>query len=536
MYQSQEPVECDLCREPVTFFCRQCVLSLCDDCVPVHLRVKCKYGHDVVDFASKDAEESNFCESHPERKCSTYCKTCDVPICLQCAAIVHKLHDIFELSDERKLLKEFAGKKARFQSLIDQLEKVLSHTVKQLSALSSFYQKMKHKVTARGEIWHKLIEKMVKKRHKELDVLKMESKAVLQTQKKEIEKMIGKMKEKIVIATNIQETKNIIEMQKIRHIQETLEIIQYTFSSFCECQIDENVLETMFGFIEMPREGKVTLVERNMISDIEPIAKPKVPTISCVIDTGFPTKEKNKSRLYGMAVTNDMKLCVVGSNKELKLFDFIGNLHRTMTVNCDGVYICIHNGQIAFSDTLKNTVKKISENDTVTNMLSTGIWKPYGITATMSGDLLTCLLNVDQSKVVRYSSTGTVLQEIQYDSQCQPLYKIALYIAENVNGDIIVTDYKARAVIAVDRFGIFRYSYYGKNKDFDAYSLATDSVGNVFITDFEGDKVHLLDRDGQFLRYIVPEEGISRPRAVCIIGDELCVGECKTGLVKKIKY
>ena len=114
MYQSQEPVECDLCQKPVTFFCRQCVLTLCDDCVPVHLRVKCKYGHDVVDYASKDAEESNFCESHPERKCSAYCKTCDVPICLQCAAIVHKLHDIFELSDERKLLKEFAEKKHDF--------------------------------------------------------------------------------------------------------------------------------------------------------------------------------------------------------------------------------------------------------------------------------------------------------------------------------------------------------------------------------------------------------------------------------------
>ena len=172
-----------------------------------------------------------------------------------------------------------------------------------------------------------------------------------------------------------------------------------------------------------------------------------------------------------MAVTDDMKLWVVGSNEELKLFDFKGKLHRTMIIKCEGVYICIHNGFIVFSDTLKYTVKRVSENDTVTNMFTTGPWQPYGITATASGDLLTCLLHENQSKVVRYSSTGTVLQEIQYDSQCQPLYNIALYIAENINGDIVVTDYKARAVIAVDRFGIFRYSYSGKNKDFGFCSV-----------------------------------------------------------------
>ena len=536
MHQIQEPVECDLCQEPVSFFCRRCDFKLCDTCVPIHLRVKCKYGHDVVDFASKGVYESTFCESHPEGKCSAYCKTCDAPICLLCVSFKHKLHDVSELADEIVLLKEFSLKKARIQSLTDQLEKILNHTVKQLSALSSFYQRMKNKVSARGEVCHKLIEKIVKERHKELDVLKMESKEILQNQKKKIEAIIGKMNEEIKNATKLQKVKNIIEIQKFGYIQEELDVKLYTLPGFYECQIDEKDLQIYFGFIEKPCENKVTFIERKKTSDeVEETAKPKVPTVSCVIDTGFPTNETNESRLYGLAVTDDMKLWVLGSNMELKLFDFKGNLHRTMTNKCEGVHICIQNGHIVFSDTLKNTVKRISENDTVTNLFTTGTWQPYGITATASGDLLTCLLKEDQSKVVRYSSTGTVLQEIQYDSQCQPLYNIALYVAENVNGDIVVTDYKTKKLIAVDRFGIFRYSYSGKNKDFDICSVATDSVGNVFITDYEGEKVHLLDGDGHFIRYIVPDEGLSRPRAVSIIDDELCVGECKTGLVKRIK-
>ena len=112
---------------------------------------------------------------------------------------------------------------------------------------------------------------------------------------------------------------------------------------------------------------------------------------------------------------------------------------------------------------------------------------------------------------------------------------MACYIAENFNGDIIVTDNKKRIVIAVDRLGIFRYTYSGREND-SVCSVVTDSIGNVYVADFNGDKIHMLDRDGRFLRYIIPEGGIKQPRAVCMIGDgEMIVGEQNTGLAKRIK-
>ena len=47
----------------------------------------------------------------------------------------------------------------------------------------------------------------------------------------------------------------------------------------------------------------------------------------------------------------------------------------------------------------------------------------------------------------------------------------------------------------------------------------------------------MLDRDGRFLRYIIPDGGIEDPRAVCMIGDgEMIVGECLTGLAKTVKF
>ena len=109
-------------------------------------------------------------------------------------------------------------------------------------------------------------------------------------------------------------------------------------------------------------------------------------------------------------------------SNELKLFDLHGNLRRTVNIACHGLYMCMANEQVVFRDILNHAVKKVADDNTVMTILTLGDWLPYGITGSASGGLLVCLRKDDQSKVVRYSSTGTVLQEIQYDSHCQPLY------------------------------------------------------------------------------------------------------------------
>nr|XP_022321336.1 uncharacterized protein LOC111123346 [Crassostrea virginica] len=541
--QGQEAVECGLCQNPVSFFCRRCGVNLCDSCVPVHLRVKSKFGHDVVDYASKNDDDVCLCNSHPENKCSAYCTECDVPICILCVSIKHRSHEILELQDKvEELLKEITKENDRLQSFRQKMITLLDHTTKQLSSLSSVYQQKKDEVTARGEDWHKLIDETVKKLHQELDEAKKENEAFLKKQKREFEEMIGKMDKINRKTTQLQKSKNVMEMQKFRPVikkEKTMkEFTQYTLPTFFEIKIDENYLQTYFGYIEKMQERKIPLLEKNVIPDPDSGRKVlEVPSVSSVIDTGFPADEETNNRLLDMAVTDDQKVWMGGASTELKLFDLQGHLHRTVTITWYGMYICILNKQVMFVDRNNNTLKKISDDDTVVTMFTTGDWRPYGITGSASGDLLVCLDKNDQSKVVRYSSTGTVLQEIQYDSQCQPLYQEPFYIAENVNGDIIVTDFKKRRVIVVDRLGIFRYTYSGRNNDLDVSSVATDSVGHVYVTDYKGVKIHMLDRDGRFMRYIIPEGGIKNPRPVCMVGDgEMIVGERDTGLAKRIKF
>ena len=538
--QGQEVVECNLCQNPVSFFCRRCGVNLCDSCLPVHLRVSSKTGHDVVDYTRKIDDILRFCDVHPTLQCSAHCKTCELYICLLCVSTSHKSHKIKELSRNiENLLKVITQENDRLQSSRQELKTLLDHTTKQLSSLSSFYQRMKCEVTARGKEWRKQIDKTVKKLHKELDELKKENEVVLQEKKKEIEQMIGNIDEMNRKTMQLQKSGDVTKIEKFESVikeQKTLEeFTQYTFPTFCGGKIDENYLQTNFGYFEKIQERKLPLSEKNLNPPDSERKVLEVPSVSSVIDAGFPVSEKYNNRLYDMAVTDDQTVWMGGESRELKLFDLQGHLHHTVTITCRGIYICMYNKQLVFTDT--KVVKKISDDDTVVTMFTTGDWKSYGVTGSASGDLLVCLRKDDQSKVVRYSSIGTVLQEIQYDSQCQPLYQSAWYIVENVNGDIIVNDSKKRNVIVVNRLGILRYTYSRRNNDLDASSVTTDSVGHVYVTDFKGDKIHMLDRDGRFLRYIIPEGGIKGPRAVCMIGEcEMIVGEQNTGLAKRIKF
>ena len=539
--QGQENVECDLCHEPVSFFCRRCGVKLCDSCALIHLRAKTKFGHEVVEYASKDDVDTCVCESHPKHECSAYCETCDISICPLCVSVKHKSHEMSDLHEKiEELLKGIAIENDRLQSFRHELEGTLDHMTKQLSSLSSLYQKGKNEITNRGEMWHTLIDNHVKKLHQELDDLKRENEALLQKQKREFERIIGKIDEMNGKFTQLQRSKNVTEMQKFKPvIQErkiVKEIVQYMFPAFHDCKIDENHMQTYFGYIEKNPEMIMSQFDQNFMSGAVAVRKVlEVPTVTTVIETGFFAD--TNFAFFDMAVTDDKKVWMGGASNELKLYDLQGNLHRTVTISYTGMYICMYNKQVLFIDRNDNTVKTISDDDTVVTMFTTGEWEPKGITGSSSNDLLVLLRKNKQSKVVRYSSTGTVLQEIQYDSQCQPLYQKAWYIAENVNGDIIVTDHKKKIVVAVDRQGIFRYSYSGNEISFKPVGIATDLIGHVFVTDFNGNKIHMLDSDGHFLRNLIPKEGIECPRAVCMISDsEMIVGECLTALAKKIKF
>lgn len=117
----------------------------------------------------------------------------------------------------------------------------------------------------------------------------------------------------------------------------------------------------------------------------------------------------------------------------------------------------------------------LSDTNTVVTMFTTGDWQPCVVTSTASGELLVRLRKDNQNSYTE--------------------------------------------------------------EDIKALSVTIDFNGHDFITDRPRNKIYMLDRDGWFLSFIIPEEGIEEPHSVCMIGlGEVMMGECMTGFVKRIEY
>ena len=114
------------------------------------------------------------------------------------------------------------------------------------------------------------------------------------------------------------------------------------------------------------------------------------------------------------------------------------------------------------------------------------------------------------TKVVRFSGSNET-QTIQQDDKGNPPYSSRhgeQNLSENRNFDICVADSLAGAIVVVSADGELRFRYIGPpstpRKLFDSRlkSITTDSQGNVLTSERYNHRIHIIDRDGLFLRFI----------------------------------
>ncbi|XP_062594198.1 uncharacterized protein LOC134255694 [Saccostrea cucullata] len=196
--------------------------------------------------------------------------------------------------------------------------------------------------------------------------------------------------------------------------------------------------------------------------------------------------------------------------------------HVTDRGSDDGGHTVDSNGDLIYIDRNYNINKLSTENKDKTTIIKYNKpWRPRSVYSSPStGDLLVVMYRRDTwtytGQVVRYNSTGENIQTIQPRDIItgQGLYRLPLYITENRNGDVIVSDPLCVAVVVTDRDGNYRFSYtcHTSGSVLLPSGICTDALSHILLCDRYTDSVQILDCDGHYLTEIdTSQHGINRP-------------------------
>uniref|UniRef100_A0A8W8LQ56 B box-type domain-containing protein n=1 Tax=Magallana gigas TaxID=29159 RepID=A0A8W8LQ56_MAGGI len=542
------------CERNCQFYCNDCHQQMCEQCRDEHQKNKKTKSHEVVPYKQRKRQlPVEKCQIYPTKEMVLLCEECQIPICYKCTATEeHRGHAFTDLEidfDENISLchEEIAKIRNYFEPTSQVLKKENAGDVKEIKKIMDG---IRTSMKAEAESMKKLVDTVTSENIKQVDKIEQSLLETFNGQTQKIDDYITYLDES---STNIEQITYALKSESfiIRPLPETSKPVPPIFTAGNYSKED---IAKLLGRITIQN----TKPENRKIKPMETASTQLKPTgkqskqgreKSDVKRTLSLSSSVTKVREYTVLVVDNVfhislgksgRLWVSDSNGNFVQIDLQGNqLQKIQTSGGSGSYrhTVTQDGDLIYTDR-NNVINRITQNNTITEFIKTGDWKPLSIHSShINGDILVGMETDEEGKVTRYNKTGIEIQNIQRDNKGQKLYKYPQYITENINGDVCVSDYGNDTVVVVDKSEQHRFSYTGQGSGFHPCGICTDVLGHILVCDSYSNTVHLLDQNGRFLTLLFTEQqGVDYPRSVCVDDDNnLWMGQL-TNKVTVYKY
>ncbi|XP_052710964.1 uncharacterized protein LOC128185403 [Crassostrea angulata] len=550
---AQDVLRCSLCETPgPRLLCDICHIHLCEDCVGRHLLDETTE-HKVVKFKHMGSIANYpICPNHFTQQCELSCKECDIPICVQC--VEHLGHNTIDILKSIETKKEVARKDLQEleKSIYPKYLEIASTISVQKTNFKENHQKLIRALDKQSEDMHREIDTVVKTLKSDVDKMEFTHLFVLNEQEDELKCSINEIKQNMAYLKNLLNSADVnnVSTYKSRNAEfrRLPPKIEVSLPIFIPQKINKELIFQQFGSLSeltiKTDEYGYQLDNLNAMSHLPGRPLTDEPMIISEINTEYG----HSNNLHSVSCLSDEDIWTCGQDNIIRLYNLHGKLVnsiRTKSGNQPGDITLTPCGEVVYTDHEDRTVNIVKSTQTQA-LIRLKRWIPLYVCSTISGDLLVAMISdvLIQARVVRYSGS-TEKQVIQFDGNGHSLFssddiRYPKYISENKNLDICVSDCIAGAVVVVNDAGKHRFTYTGPpistKAPFYPIGITTDMQGRILTADINNHCIHILDQDGQFLRYI-DECGLLDPCGLCMdTKDILFVAERETGKVKKIKY
>ncbi|XP_013396578.1 tripartite motif-containing protein 2-like [Lingula anatina] len=535
--------------------CLNCSEYLCGPCAMSHIRFKMLINHKVYTFEQlrsgehhQELQKFQFvsCPEHKEEPIRYFCLKCQMPICRDCKALTHDEHKCTSLDTAietvkpklASMLEKLDDKLSLQENEVTVLQAVLrDHDTNTSAVMKDISDHSRHLQQQIQQQEEKLLQEVqqVSEAHRKNITLYLESCEVTMSTMKSTSDLVGSILSRGTPAEIL-----ILQQQVGERLQELLlpsggDDIPKHLS--LQLQTNKNVDRelnkgTGLGKIQQNRQNILGIIlpgPSNVTRKAQIKNKPRIVS-------QFDSNCKNPFSLTTCAKPKQGYLVVGYGNNKVCRFSSDGQLlvEQSKAGNRSlkspfGIAVLL-DGTIVVSEFGNSKLIFMSQDFTLTKEVDIEV--PDGVHVTNSN---TILVAQPEFKLISIVDThGAAVGVIMHAGFQCPWYVTVLN-----NGNIVVSDRRAKAVFILSPAGSLLHIYTGsgQNKLSVPGGVCVDQYDNIFIADHITNKIHIISSDGKFVQFLATgDDGLQHPRGLAINHDgDLAVSE-DGGKIKVFRY